>query len=108
MTSYSFFGIIYENTYLCKENKVLSVLVRRREIAINLDIPPSTVKHYIDLRLFEPASKTTGGQYLFDFEEVSKRYEMISKLKKKRLSLKDIKEEVDMAFGDEKADETLS
>ena len=81
----------------------MGILVRRGEIATNLNIPPPTVKHYIDMGLFEPASRTKRGQFLFDFEEVSKRYEMISELKKKRFTLEKIKQELDRVFSkDEK------
>lgn len=78
----------------------MAILVRRKELATNLDIPPSTVKHYVDIGLFKPAERTSGGQYLFDFEDISKRYEMISSLKEKRLTLEEIKEELDEVFGD--------
>lgn len=80
----------------------MGILVRRGEISTNLNIPTPTVKHYIDMGLFEPASKTERGQYLFDFEEVSKRYEIISKLKKKKLTLEEIKVELDKLFPNEK------
>jgi DNA-binding transcriptional MerR regulator len=80
----------------------MTVLVRRGEIATNLNIPPTTVKHYIELGLFKTDSRTSRGQFLFDFEEVSKRYEMISELKKKRLTLEEIKQELDRVFPNEK------
>ena len=79
----------------------MQILVRRGEIATNLNIPPPTIKHYIEMGLFEPASRTPRGQLLFDFEEVFKRYEMISELKTKRLTLEEIKQELDKEFSSE-------
>ncbi|MHC4536257.1 MAG: helix-turn-helix domain-containing protein [Planctomycetota bacterium] len=76
----------------------MSILVRRAELVTNLGIPPATVKHYTEIGLFEPASKTERGHFLFDYYEVSKRYEVIARLKKKQLTLEEIKEELDQMF----------
>ena len=49
--------------------------------------------------VWQESLKVTGVLDLFDFEDISKRYEIISCLKGKKLTLEEIKEELDKKFG---------
>lgn len=74
----------------------MNPLVRRTRLAKLLGIPMPTVKYYTLLGLFYFSKKTEHGQYLYDPEEMRQRYEKIRVLKDKRLTILEIKDQLDI------------
>lgn len=74
--------------------------LRMGELARELNIPRSTVKFYTDLGLFKVKRKTKTGHYLFNAEDALRRYQIITELKKKRLTLKEIKKQINKGQGE--------
>ena len=66
--------------------------LRRGELAKTLGIPQPTVKYYTSLGLFSVQNKTRHGQFLYDLEEIKRRYSRIQEFKAKRLTIEEIKE----------------
>lgn len=67
-----------------------NILVRRNELGRHLKTPVSTIKYYTTLGLFKIADTTEGGMRLYDLDHSKTRFETITKLKAKGLSLKKI------------------
>lgn len=66
--------------------------VRMGEIVRELKVPRTTIKFYTDLGLLKLKGKTKAGYYLYEPEETINRYQTITKLKKKRLTLYEIRD----------------
>ena len=72
--------------------------VRRGRLAKALGIPAPTIKYYTALGLFPVPGKTPRGQYLYDLEDIRRRYAAIKKLKEKRFTIPEIKQKVSDTF----------
>lgn len=70
--------------------------VRRGQLARILEIPIPTVKYYTALGLFPIQSRTENGQYLYDLDKIRERYSRIQEFKKKRLTIQEIKDRLQM------------
>ena len=66
--------------------------LRRGELAKALGITTPTVKYYTALALFPVQKWTDHGQFLYDVEDIRRRYERIRELKAKRLTIQEIQE----------------
>ena len=73
----------------------MGVKVRTGDIARELGIMPSRVGFYTRFGLLKTKGETQGGQNLFDLEETKQRFKKIADLRKKRLTLNEIKKEFD-------------
>lgn len=66
--------------------------MRRGKLAQALGISSPTVKYYTALGFFPVQKRTVHGQYLYNFDEIQQRYQIIRELKEKRLTMQEIKE----------------
>lgn len=67
-------------------------LVRLSEAAKICGVPSSTIRHYINFRLIETASKTKGGYYLLDELDLEMVMEIKRLQSEEGKELKEIKE----------------
>lgn len=73
-------------------------LVRRGELAKLLGTTSPTVKYYTSMGLFLVSGKTDHGQYLYDPVEMRERFKIIQNLKRRRLTIEEIQEELRGVF----------
>lgn len=69
-------------------------LVRRGELAKLLGTTSPTVKYYTSVGLFLVSGKTDHGQYLYNLEEMRERFQIIKSLKRRRLTIEEIQEQL--------------
>lgn len=72
----------------------MNPLIRTGDLARELGLPRSTAVYYISYGLFRPVTRTPGGSFLFSLDENRKRLEKIKELKKKRIRVIDIREQL--------------
>lgn len=66
--------------------------IRRGQLAKALGIPTPTVKYYTALGLFPVQKKTDHGQYLYNLDEIRRRFDRIQEMKMKRLTIQEIQD----------------
>ena len=69
-------------------------LIRRGKLATMLKVPWPTVKYYQEIGLFQVAGLTPNGQNLFNLDETRNTYSLIKSLKKRRLTIEEIKNRI--------------
>ncbi len=66
--------------------------MRRGDLAKELGITVPTVKYYTSFGLFPVQKRTPHGQFLYDPENIRRRFLRIRELKEKRLTMQEIKD----------------
>ena len=66
--------------------------LRRGDLAKELRLTVPTVKYYTSFGLFPVERRTPHGQFLYDREDIRRRYLRIKELKDKRLTMQEIKD----------------
>lgn len=66
--------------------------LRRGKLAQALGISSPTVKYYTALGFFPVQKRTAHGQYLYNLDEIQRRFYFIKGLKEKRFTMQEIKE----------------
>ena len=69
----------------------MGVQIRIGDLARMLELPISSVRFYTEAGIIKSNGRTQAGHLLFDPDESIRRFKMITDLKKKHLTLKQIK-----------------
>jgi len=70
----------------------MTLLVRKGQLAKELNLSWPTVKYYSKVGLFPMAAKTPNGQHLYNLAIIRERYGRIRELKRKRHTINEIRD----------------
>lgn len=69
-------------------------LLKAGELAKHFGILTSTIRYYTNIGLLKADSRSQGGYHLYDFENAKNVIEQITRFKKRRFTLDEIKEKL--------------